>query len=136
MHTPSGLYRILSNRIPALSWTCVIFILLVLPGNMLPNENHMTIPNLDKIVHMILFGSFVFLWSFYFAAKDPKKDKSGNRSLRMLIIACLYGIVMEFVQKYLIPNRDFDLYDIVADVAGSVAGYFVVRKVAGRLERS
>lgn len=135
MHMPGSIYRILSNRIPSLVWTFIIFILLVLPGNMLPNENHLTIPNLDKLIHMILFGSFVFLWSFYFAAKDPKNVKSGKRFLRILVIACLYGIAMEFIQKYLIPNRDFDLYDIVADITGAVAGYFIVRKMVSRLER-
>lgn len=136
MHMPGTIFRILSNRIPSLVWTFIIFILLALPGNMLPNENHLAIPNLDKLVHMILFGSFVFLWSFYFAAKDPKNVKSGNRTFRILVVACLYGIMMEFIQKYLIPNRDFDIYDIVADSAGAVAGYFIVRKMVNRLESS
>ena len=54
---------------PLLTWTLFIFILLALPGKMLPNESHFTIPQLDKLVHIILFGSFVFLWSFYFSTK-------------------------------------------------------------------
>jgi len=33
-----------------------------------------------------------------------------------------YGIVMEFIQKYFIPNRSFDIGDIIADAAGSLLG--------------
>ena len=43
--------------------------------------------------------------------------------LRILIIACLYGIAMEIIQKYFIPNRDFDIYDIAADCVGAIGGF-------------
>jgi VanZ family protein len=121
------LYRLFSNRVPALLWSIIIFILLALPGNMLPNENHLAIPNLDKYVHIVLFGTFVFLWSLYFASKNEKKAFPIRKSLTVLIIACLYGTAMEYVQKYFIPNRDFDIYDIAADVVGAVLGFLIVR---------
>jgi VanZ family protein len=121
------LYKFFSSRIPALLWTITIFILLALPGNMLPNENHLAIPNLDKYVHIILFGSFVFLWSFYYASKEEKRNYPFRKSVLILIIACLYGTAMEYVQKYFIPNRDFDIYDITADVVGAVMGFLTVR---------
>lgn len=129
------LYQFLASRFPALAWTLVIFILLSLPGNLLPNENHLAIPNLDKIVHIIMFGSFVFLWSFYYAAKKEGKN-SGRIYFNIFIIACLYGISMEFVQKYFIPNRDFDLYDIIADIIGAFAGYLFVRMIIPRILNS
>jgi VanZ family protein len=120
------LYQFFSSRIPAILWTIIIFILLALPGNMLPNENHLAIPNLDKYVHIVLFGSFVFLWSFFYASKEEKGNPF-RKSVVMLIIACLYGTAMEYVQKYFIPNRDFDIYDIAADVVGAVLGFLTVR---------
>ena len=33
-----------------------------------------------------------------------------------------YGIGMEFVQKYLVANRSFDIGDIIADGVGCIAG--------------
>jgi VanZ family protein len=33
------------------------------------------------------------------------------------------GISMEFVQKYWIPGRDYDLGDIIADMFGAGLGY-------------
>jgi VanZ family protein len=32
---------------------------------------------------------------------------------------------MEYVQKYFIPRRDFDVEDILADVIGSALGFII-----------
>ena len=122
---PNVVYRLLSHRFLAVTWTNIIFILLALPGKMLPDENKLAVPQLDKLVHIVLFGTFVFLWSFYFAASGKKRNLR-RLFLRMVLIACLYGTAMEFIQKYFIPNRDFDVLDIAADVVGALAGYGVV----------
>jgi VanZ family protein len=129
----SRLYKILSSRIPALAWTLLIFILLTIPGKMLPDENQLTIPNLDKLVHIILFGCFVFLWSFYFASRKDLHTRINKKFFSIFMIACFLGIAMEFVQKYLIPNRDFDIYDIAADVIGAAVGFLIVRLTIPRV---
>jgi VanZ family protein len=134
MQMPKKLYRILSLRLPALLWTILIFVLLALPGNMLPNENHLSVPQLDKFVHVFLFGSFVFLWSFYFAAKRVHGNLH-KTFLRITIIACLYGIAMEIIQKYFIPNRDFDLYDIISDCIGAIGGFLIMKVIVRRVTR-
>ena len=41
-----------------------------------------------------------------------------------MVVGWLYGIAMEFVQKYFIPFRSFDFGDIIADGIGCVAGYY------------
>ena len=132
----SRLYKILSSRIPALAWTLLIFVMLTIPGKMLPDENQLTIPNLDKGVHIILFGCFVFLWSFYFASRKDITNQLNRKLFRIFIIACFFGIAMEYVQKYLIPNRDFDIYDIAADIIGAAVGYFIVRLIVSRIVKN
>jgi len=107
--------------------------MLTIPGKMLPDENQLTIPNLDKGVHIVLFGCFVFLWSFYFASKKDIPDRLNKKLFRVFIIACFFGIAMEYVQKYLIPNRDFDIYDIAADIIGATGGYLIVRLIIPRI---
>ena len=42
--------------------------------------------------------------------------------IRIALIWLVYGIAMEFVQKYFIPNRSFDVGDIIADAAGCALG--------------
>jgi len=115
--------KFLATRFPAVGWTIFIFILLALPGSMLPKEEKFSIPNFDKYIHITLFAVFVVLWSYYYVSK-PGISKS--IFIKFLIISMLYGTAMEFVQKYFIPGRDFDLYDILADIIGALAGYLFV----------
>ena len=42
--------------------------------------------------------------------------------IRWAIVCIAYGVAMEFVQKYFIPNRSFDIGDIMADTVGSLLG--------------
>jgi VanZ family protein len=98
---------------------------------MLPNEKHFSIPQLDKLVHIVLFGNFVFLWSLYFSTRKTRENLR-RKYFRIMIVACIYGFAMEVIQKYFIPNRDFDIYDIAADVVGAIIGYIVVRMLVDR----
>jgi VanZ family protein len=120
------LQKLLSNHTLARLWTVFILILMAIPGNLLPREEKTFIPNLDKLVHATLFGSFVFLWSIYYATRKEKNNHSDSRFVLILIIACLYGVATELMQKYLIPNRDYDIYDIMADSIGAVLGFLFV----------
>ncbi len=58
------------------------------------------------------------LWSRAFLKKE--KNPSGSQKVIVLagIISLLYGIMMEFVQQYLVSNRSFDIGDIIADGIG------------------
>lgn len=120
------LQLILSKRNPAILWTIFIFILTAIPGNFLPKEEKTFIPNLDKLVHATLFGTFVFLWCIYYAIGKKENNHSGKRFVLILIIACLYGVATELMQKYLIPNRDYDIFDILADSIGAILGFIFV----------
>ena len=44
------------------------------------------------------------------------------------ILWLVYGIAMEFVQQNFIPNRSFDVGDIIADGVGCVIGFLFSRK--------
>lgn len=106
-----------------IAWTLMIIVLLCIPGTMLPSEEGFSIPNFDKVVHITLFGGFVFLWGFYFNSRKY----SLRKTLILFFIAYLFsnalGISLEFVQKCCIPFRDFSLGDIIADMAGAGIGY-------------
>lgn len=43
-------------------------------------------------------------------------------------LGLVYGIVMEFVQKNYIPNRSYDVWDIVADGIGCIIAVVVSNK--------
>lgn len=66
---------------------------------------------------------FVFLWTNYFNS-SPYKTKKG---LVLLLIAIVYGILMEIFQGLLTIDRTADKYDVIANSSGAIVGWFVVR---------
>jgi VanZ family protein len=57
----------------------------------------------------------------------------GGKNIRLFLkiatVFLIYGIAIEFIQKYFIPNRSFDLGDIMADMVGISLGLILVSRV-------
>ncbi|MBE7174360.1 MAG: VanZ family protein [Williamsia sp.] len=106
----------------ALAWTIVIQVLLCLPGSALPDEGSF-IPNIDKIVHTVLFGGFVAFWCLYADRKNYTIKKEAAIFFAIYLLACINGIGLEYVQKYYIPNRSFDQGDIIVDIISASISY-------------
>jgi hypothetical protein len=125
---PVMIRRILSHRLFPLSFTLFTIILLCLPGSIVPGTGIFGIPNLDKIVHIILFGLNVLFWGWHFASGHYAPSKQRLCFLASTIFMIALGVIMEYVQLYFIPNRSFDSWDIVADAIGAgMAGIWLMR---------
>lgn len=103
------------SKLLAILWLLLISLLCFLPGSALPKANWLDDISFDKWVHFGLFTVLLFLWRFEFPSAK-------NYDLLIVLIAALYGFGIEVIQHYFIPNRSFDLYDILADVTGAIAG--------------
>lgn len=71
----------------------------------------------DKVLHFLTF--FILTVCFYWIL-----DTSRRRSLNVTLIICtgVLGVGSEFLQGLIPDNgRDFDVYDIFANIAGSLA---------------
>jgi len=109
----------------ALVWFIILTILLTLPGSSLPKEDWLDKIWFDKWVHIFLFAILALLFCRSFKNFSGKK----LRLFLVIIIGCFfYGIIMEFVQKYFIPGRSFDIGDILADGIGSIIGGFIAAR--------
>lgn len=110
--------------LPAIIWLLIVIVLLSLPGSTLPGATWMNKIQLDKWVHIFLFSMLTIF--FCFPILNAKQKPSTQYFIQYLIIAILtsiiIGIIMEYVQKYYIPDRSFDIWDIVADSVGSIIG--------------
>lgn len=119
-------YKLFFTIWPATIWSAIIFILLTTPGSGLPEQDIFNIPNLDKVLHAILFFVFTWLW-----AKSIHKDKPNINIKKQIIIigviATLYGIALEYVQLFV--DRDFDVWDMVADGAGAFVCVLFFKKI-------
>lgn len=114
--------KLLHSFWPAFFWSAIVIFLLSIPGSDLPQESSfLSIPYFDKWVHLGIFALFVVLWCW--AIRFRKQRRNLVRSFIWITAgAVLLGYIMELVQKYLVPNRDYDLWDVVADGAGAILG--------------
>jgi len=106
--------------IPAFIWFVIANILFLMPGEDVPSYSFLDEIYFDKWVHAGLFGGLTFLIAYGCI-------KSGRLTKKLLIkisIACVvYGIFIEFMQKYVAVDRDYDVNDMIADTVGCALGY-------------
>ncbi len=121
----SFLKKYLGHFYIGIGWSVIIGILLFLPGSMLPQESGFKIPQFDKVVHMSMFGGFVFLWSLWLCKRVVPEKRLLRQFFAVFVIAVTYGICSEYIQKYFIPGRDFDEADIIFDMLGASLAYGV-----------
>ncbi|BAV09227.1 VanZ like family protein [Filimonas lacunae] len=110
--------------LPAILFFFLSYYLLTIPGKELPEVSFFDkIPLFDKWVHIGMFSILVYLFSLAF-----KQQIITNKRLLPLLAATglVYGIAMEYVQKYYVANRSFDLTDIIADGVGCVIGALLI----------
>ena len=117
------LLRIAKRKTLPVLWFLMILILLCLPGFTLPKSQMLTGIEVDKFVHVFLFGILVFLWNAHYAQKNSDIQFLLNTFFTVYLLVAAWGIAMEFVQFYFIPMRDFDIADIAADLIGSSLAY-------------
>lgn len=70
---------------------------------------------------MGIFTVLVFLWSWNLSLSGAKAFAA------ILVIAVLYGLLIEIVQHSLVANRSFDWGDLLADLGGSLLGLWAWR---------
>ena len=95
----------------------VFFLLLLLAGYAGLTSLHVEVYINDKLLHLLTF--FLLTVVFYWIV-----DTNRRRTLHLTLVACTLclGVGSEFLQGFLPNGRDFDFYDIVANVVGSLAG--------------
>jgi hypothetical protein len=118
---PRFLYKLCKTRLFPASWTILVIVLLCLPGSAIPNQGPIfSLPNLDKAVHICLFGGIVLFWGLYFRQQSGAARQQSLWLIFTAFISIALGIGLEFIQLNFIPNRSFDLWDIAADTTGSL----------------
>jgi VanZ family protein len=116
--------------IPGIAWFFLVLVLLCLPGSEFPKAK---IPFLeliffDKWVHLSLFCILAFLWMMPFAKSNIDPQIKMQMVTKILFATCVWGLATEFIQKYFIPFRSYDLWDWVADSTGAFVAWFYWRR--------
>jgi len=125
--------------IPGIAWFFIVLTLMCLPGDELPPTDWLHINFLDKWLHMAVFGCLVFLFCWPFNNSGFNKVQRKYYFLKIVLAFSVWGLAIEFIQKYFVPGRSFDLFDWAADSIGAFISFFICRKIfikAGKYARS
>jgi H+/Cl- antiporter ClcA len=117
-----SLNNIKPSFVPAIAWIIISIILLTLPGSSFPKENWLDKIWFDKWVHIGMFSILVTLWCWALQKKYSDGARLRTTFIWIGLIGLIYGSGMEFVQKYFIINRSFEIGDIIADGLGCILG--------------
>jgi VanZ family protein len=118
------LKKIKPSFIPAISWFIISVALLTIPGSAFPKENWLDKIWFDKWVHIGMFAIMVTLWCWAMLKMHSVSTRLRTVFIWIGLLSLSYGVGMEFVQKYFINNRSFDVGDIIADAVGCTLGVF------------
>jgi VanZ family protein len=122
--------------LPGIAWFFVVGILTLMPANDVPKVSWMdNIPNFDKLVHACLFGGLTFLFSLPLLKSNFFEKQKLNYSIRISLASSIWGITIEFLQKFYVPSRDFDLLDWAADSVGVIIALWIIIRILKYLEK-
>lgn len=67
-----------------------------------------------------MFGGIVLLLCLGIFLQ--KKHIPASAIFLIVLLSASYGLGIEFIQKYWAVQRSFDMYDVLADTLGAIAG--------------
>ena len=103
----------------ALFWTIAITIASLVSLSNMPRVN---VLGKDKTVHFLFYFVLTLTWNF------ALQKKYKNWALKYIIVFVVigYGIVIEVLQEVLTKTRQADLYDVIANSAGTLVALIVI----------
>lgn len=122
--------RTILYYLPAMGWIVLILFLCTMPGSSIPKISILDKLHIDKVVHFVLFGGTVILLAYGYYKQNNGLSNMGL--LGIVIVVTLYGLAIEYIQKYLVANRSFDMMDVLADGTGAAMGALIFRWVGKR----
>ena len=114
------------HLLPAILWAILILVLSGIPGNYFPRViDFWGWLGPDKIVHLILFGTFVyFLMRGLYLQYSFPVVRSYYVGIS-LAVGMIFGVLTEVLQKYVFIGRNGNIYDFIADVIGCLLGWLI-----------
>jgi len=108
--------------LPAVIWAFFILVLMVMPGNNLPEKSWLAFAHLDKLVHFLLFLilGVLLLPGIY---KRGLSSYSPQHAFKLAVVTGLsYAMLTEAIQWLFLSNREGSIWDVAADMAGLLTG--------------
>ena len=105
--------------VPAMAWFLLITVLSLMSASRLQIGNLNEISGIDLVAHVILYGIFTYLllWGISKAEFSIR-----HKVWKVIILSTSVGILMECLQYKIGNGRNFDFFDIIANIVGTYLG--------------
>lgn len=121
------------NFIPAIVWFFIVLVLTCMPGRNIPKIGWLEQIHFDKLVHIGMFGGLTFLFCWPFSRSNVRPMQRRFYFIKIALATSIWGLDIEFIQKYFAIGRSFELLDWAADSLGSfVALLFCLKLFSGK----
>ena len=80
---------------------------------------------IDKLVHTLMYGILSFCSCLPFFKQFSVKQNHFNIGVKIVLFGIFYGGFMEILQTNIFINRSGNIYDFIANTAGSIIGVFI-----------
>jgi len=118
----------LKNNKLGIIWSLVIIGVCIIPGSNLPKTSFLDSFGLDKVLHAFFYVVLMFFVTKGLL-KKAKYSISRNAAITFSFLYCFaLGVGVEFLQSSIVTGRTGDIYDIIANNIGALAGVFVMSK--------
>jgi len=107
----------------AISFTIIITIASLISLN---GINLNIVRHEDKYLHIIAFLFLTLIWLFVV----QNKNKKYSLNILIFLVITLYGIIIEFLQQELTTNRQADLFDVLADITGTLIAIAIFSRLS------
>ena len=111
----------LNKNIFSILVALLITYLSLTPGSTFDKVHVINFPNFDKIVHFIMYFTFMSVVVF----ENRKRIKDKWKLILISLIPVCFGILMEILQSLLTTSRTGSLYDIVFNCMGILCSVLI-----------
>lgn len=111
----------------AIMITLITITLSLLPGENIKNVGFINIPFGDKLGHFIAYSALGFFWA-------NVMKTSNNYVVKTVLFLFSLGIVLELIQFNFLVGRFFEIFDIIANIIGSIVGIAINKLMYSRLD--
>lgn len=112
--------------IGTITWFALVFYACLKPSSSFPK---VSIPHLDKLVHLLMFLGVAFLTMLWRSVKKQRILDQKTSASRAILISFVMGFGIEILQSTPLIQRGFEWADVLFDMIGAVAGVYLFTKL-------
>jgi len=107
--------------IPAILWSICIIVASLISSRSLKKLQIESLFEIDKVIHFGMYFGLSILLSYGFYKSSMLKNK-----VKLFLVTCILssslGTLIEILQKEITETRNFDYFDIIANISGALIG--------------